>query len=98
MNLFFQKKKKIASSNEKKQPIYMRYHFFVHHEWFLQNLGKKAVRTNMHTTVLPREFNYIFKDFSRQLATFLKPNERHMVWYVSINTVLQFKVKQSKRR
>ena len=30
----------------------MRYHFFVHHEWFLQNLGKEAVRTNMHTTVV----------------------------------------------
>ena len=29
----------------------MRYHFFVHHEWILQNLGKEAVRTNMHTTV-----------------------------------------------
>ena len=52
MNLFFQKKKKkIVSSNEKKQPIHMRYHFFVHHEWFLQNLGKEAVRTNMHRTV-----------------------------------------------
>ena len=29
----------------------MSYHFFVHHEWFFQNLGKEAVRTNMHTTV-----------------------------------------------
>ena len=49
---FFKKKiKKNASSIEKKQPIHMRYHFFVHHEWFLQNLGKEAVRTNMHTTV-----------------------------------------------
>ena len=37
------RKKKIALSNEKKQPIHMRYHFFVHHEWFLQNLGKEAV-------------------------------------------------------
>ena len=33
------------------QPIYMRYHFFLHYGWFLQNLGKKAVRTNIHTTV-----------------------------------------------
>ena len=40
-----------ASSNEKKQPIHMRYHFFVHHEWFLQNLGKEAVWTNIYTTV-----------------------------------------------
>ena len=29
----------------------MRYHFFLHYGWFLQNLGKEAVRTNMHTTV-----------------------------------------------
>ena len=25
--------------------------FFLHYGWFLQNLGKEAVRTNMHTTV-----------------------------------------------
>ena len=29
----------------------MRHHFFLHYEWSLQNLGKEAVRTNMHTTV-----------------------------------------------
>ena len=29
----------------------MRHHFFLHYGWFLQNLGKEAVRTNMHTTV-----------------------------------------------
>ena len=29
----------------------MRY-FFLHYGWFLQNLGKEAVRTNMHTTVI----------------------------------------------
>ena len=26
--------------------------FFLHYGWFLQNLGKEAVRTNMHTTVI----------------------------------------------
>ena len=36
---------------ENKQPVHMRYHFFLHYGWFLQNLGKKAVRTNMHKTV-----------------------------------------------
>ena len=30
----------------------MRYHLFLHYEWLLQNLGKEAVRTNMHTTVV----------------------------------------------
>ena len=36
---------------EDKQPVHMRYHFFLRYGWFLQNLEKEAVRTNMHTTV-----------------------------------------------
>ena len=36
---------------ENKQPLHMRYHFFQHYGWFLQNLRKEAVRTNMHTIV-----------------------------------------------
>ena len=27
------------------------YHLFLQHGWFLQNLGKDLIRTNMHTTV-----------------------------------------------
>ena len=38
--------------NENKQPVHMRCHLFLHYGWFLQNLGKEAVRTNMHTTVI----------------------------------------------
>ena len=30
----------------------MRYNFFLHYGWFFQNLGKEAVRTFMHTTVI----------------------------------------------
>jgi hypothetical protein len=30
----------------------MRHHFFLHYGWFFQNLGKEAVRTFMHTTVV----------------------------------------------
>ena len=40
-----------ASYQWKTQPIYMRYHFFLHYGWFFQNLRKEAVRTFMHTTV-----------------------------------------------
>ena len=29
----------------------MRYHLFLHYEWFLQNLGKDFIRINVHTTV-----------------------------------------------
>ena len=30
----------------------MWYHFFLHYGWFLRNLGKEALRNNMHTTVI----------------------------------------------
>ena len=30
----------------------MRYHFFLHYGWFLQNLRKEALPSFMHTTVL----------------------------------------------
>ena len=40
-----------ASYQWKTQPIYMRFHFFLHYGWFFQNLGIEAVRTFMHTTV-----------------------------------------------
>ena len=31
--------------------FHMRYHFFLYYEWFLENLRKDFIRTNMHTTV-----------------------------------------------
>ena len=37
--------------NENKQPVHMRYQLFLQYGWFLQNLGKDIIRTNMHTTV-----------------------------------------------
>ena len=44
-------KKKLPDLNENKQPVHMRYHLFLQYGWFLQNLGKDFIRTNMHTTV-----------------------------------------------
>ena len=42
----------------------MRQHLFFHHGWFLQNLEKGCVRTNMHTTVpLTNFFDNFFDDF-----------------------------------
>ena len=29
----------------------MRYHLFLHYGWFLQNIGKDFIPTNMHMTV-----------------------------------------------
>ena len=37
--------------NESKQPVHMGYHLFLHYEWFLQNLGKDFIRTDMHMTL-----------------------------------------------
>ena len=49
---FFQKKNLLLFfSDDKNLGFHMRCHFFLHYGWFLQNLGKEAVRTNMHTTV-----------------------------------------------
>ena len=48
------KQKKISVlffSNENKLGFHIRYHSFMHYGWFLQNLGKDFIRTNMHTTV-----------------------------------------------
>ena len=39
-------------SNENNLGFHMRYHFFLPYEWFLQNLGKDFIRTNMHTYVV----------------------------------------------
>ena len=47
----FQIKKKLLHLNENKQPVHMRYHLFLQYGWFLQNLGKDFIRTNIHTTV-----------------------------------------------
>ena len=48
---FFKKKKKLLQFNEKTKGFHMRYHLFLQHGWFLQNLGKYFIRTNMHTPV-----------------------------------------------
>ena len=37
--------------NEKTKGFHMRYHLFLQYGWFLQNLGKDFIPTNMHTTV-----------------------------------------------
>ena len=50
-NFFSKKDFFLLHLNENKQPVHMRYHFFLHYGWFLQNLGKNLIRTNMHTTV-----------------------------------------------
>ena len=51
LNNFLQEKNFLLHVNESKQPVHMRYHLFQHYGWFLQNLGKYYIPTNMYTTV-----------------------------------------------
>ena len=50
---FFKKEKKkfLLHLNEKTNGFHMRYHLFLQYGWFLQNLVKDFIPTNMHTTV-----------------------------------------------
>ena len=57
---FSKKKKKMLHFNKNKQPVQMRYHFFLHYGWFFQNLGKEAVRNFMHRTVHDIFFKYAY--------------------------------------
>ena len=50
--VFSKKKFFLLFPNENYIGFHMRYHLFLQYGWFLQNLGKEAVRTNMHTTVI----------------------------------------------
>ena len=48
---FFKKKLCLFFPNGNQLGFHMRYHLFLLYGWFLQNLGKDYIRTNMHTTV-----------------------------------------------
>ena len=48
---FFKKRFVLFFPNENQLGFHMRYHLFLHYKWFLQNLGKDFIRTNMHTNV-----------------------------------------------
>ena len=53
----------VRYKQKNKQPVHMRYHLFLQYGWFLQNLGKDFIPTNMHTTVGAKDtplFNQIF--------------------------------------
>ena len=49
----------------------MRYHFFLHYGWFFQNLGKEAVRTFRHTTVVLGIYNFVVGYQMNQMHNFL---------------------------
>ena len=49
--LVFQKKMFLIFPNENQLGFHMRYRLFLHYGWFLQNLEKDFIPTNMHTNV-----------------------------------------------
>ena len=57
---FSEKKKNFLYLIKKTKGFHMRYHFFRYYWWFLQNLRKNIIRTNMHTTVVLSRFLYAF--------------------------------------
>ena len=75
-----------ASSQWKKQPVYMRYNFYLHFGWFFQNLGKEVVRTFMHTTVsckwIGTPFPSIYYELTIKLAIRYHHVLYHRIWYV----------------
>ena len=74
---FFEKKCFLLHLNENKQPVHMRYHLFLQYGWFLQNLGKDFIRTNMHTTVIIWR-----KVFRQHLDDFLFWN---VIWFQKLS-------------
>ena len=75
------------------QPVHMRYHLFLQYGWFLQNLGKDFIRTNMHTTVSILFFHFLY--LQRNIHGWIvficfgswKPSSMyHCIWRRSIHT------------
>ena len=58
---FFKKKCFLCFINEKTKGSY-EVAFFLHYGWFLQNLEKGFIPTNMHTTVLLSNLQNAFKN------------------------------------
>jgi hypothetical protein len=53
---------------KKTKGFHMRYNFFLYYGWFLNNIRKDFIRTNMHTTVC--RFHLIsVKEFLSQMST-----------------------------
>ena len=67
--------KKCFFINEKTKGFHMRYHSFLHYGWFLQNLGKDFIPTNMHTTVLP---------MTNQLITSSQDESLKLKWWLML--------------
>ena len=73
----------------------MKYHFFLHYGWFLQNLGNEAVRTNMHTTVVRGWLT--FGSLKYYVRTTQFPSEISWPLSIEVNNWLKFLYKTINR-
>ena len=75
--------------NEKTKGFHMRYHSFLHYGWFLQNLGKDFIPTNMHTTVQQHStvLNHLYSDFQRifKTSSFSNSNPRIKLGFFAVH-------------
>ena len=106
---YSKKKKKLLQFNVKTKCFHMRYHLFLHYGWFLQNLGKEAVRTNMHTTVSislvvrwQRQMQYWAASISlicvSQGHVILNPIQRGRIQYLFLISVMILGKKTTQKR
>ena len=58
----------------------MRYHFFLYYEWFLQNLRKDFIRTNMHTTV--RNWLFRFKFQNQKICIYYSKQKQYTIYLI----------------
>ena len=83
--IFFIKEKIwfLVFSNENNLAFHMRYHFCLHYGWFLQNLGKDFIRTNMHTTVIARQNVYCTINNNKRQSS----EKKQMIFNLKISTI-----------
>ena len=67
----------------------MRYHIFLQYGWFLQNLEKGCIRTNMHTTVHKKsyELTVLIYTLCLHCNTVCLPEFGHQYMYVVLRVL-----------
>ena len=79
---FFQKKFLFCFFLMKQPWLSYEVSFFLHYVWFLQNLGKDFIRTNMHTTVASSFLGSVIIKYVqvRRATTILERREGALSW------------------
>ena len=95
--LYWVFQKKSFFPNENQLGFHMRFHLFLHYKWFLQNLRKYFIRTNMNTTVPTKaSFCSIMQFLSPKLIMFRyseKATEFKHVFNLFLKLLINVKIK-----